>query len=138
MKKYEINGKTYVMKPLVLGQLRALTEILKTIKIEKPSPAAIIGALGEKLPQALAIVLIEDGLTIKEAIEKYQERALELECEISPEETLQVVEDFFELTPVSSLVEKLTGSIKKIAEQIPKASKKSSTSSPTETSASES
>jgi len=132
MKSYQFNGKTYLMKPLVLGQIRALMEILKTVKIERVNPTTIVFALGEKLHYALAIVLIEEGLHIKDAIEKYRERASELECLISPEDALQVVEDFFELTPVSSLAEKMAGTIKNLTQQI---SKTSSTVSRTETSA---
>lgn len=131
MKTYQFGEKTYLMKPLVLGQLRALMEILKTVKIERINPSTIVFALEEKLHFALAVVLIEEGLPIKEAIEKYRERALELECLISPEDAMQVVEDFFELTPISSLAEKLAGTIKNLTQQI---SKTSSTASQTGTS----
>jgi len=76
MKSYQFSGKTYLMKPLVLGQIRALMEILKTVKIERVNPTTIVFALGEKLHYALAVILIEEGLPIKDAIEKYRERAL--------------------------------------------------------------
>ena len=49
--KYQIANKTYVQRPLVLGQIRQLLGILKDIDLPKEAdPVSIAVALGDKLP----------------------------------------------------------------------------------------
>jgi hypothetical protein len=107
--KYEINGKTYVLKKLVLGQMRQLIEVLKTIRIPAGAgTAGLIAALGDNLPLALAVVLTEEGKAIKDKdLEKLAEEFNEFNLEV--ETAIQVIDDFFVLNPIASLWEKIQG-----------------------------
>lgn len=59
---YTVDGKQYVQRPLVLGQIRQLTNLLKNIKWpEKLDIGELIGALSDVMPEAFSIVLIEKG-----------------------------------------------------------------------------
>lgn len=143
-KHYKIEGQSYIQRPIMLGQLRALLPILEDVEVgANMGPLAIMSRLGNRLHEALAIVLIEEGLGVREALDKLEERARELECLISPEQALEAIEDFFECNPASSLVSKIGGMLGKLRagmiEPILKTiSKGSSSSSPEETSAKES
>jgi hypothetical protein len=119
-KTYELNGVKYIQRPIVLAQFRALLPILEGIEIREESGAGeIANTLGEKLPKALAIVLIEEGLDVRDALGKLDDRAKQLECRIGLEETLGAIEDFFAFNRVSSVLEKLTGIMRSVTSGIP-------------------
>ena len=117
--KYEIGDKTYIQRPLVLGQMRQLTNTIKGLVIPADvDTLGLISALGDKLPLAIAIVLTLDGAALKD--KDIYALAADIEFEILPEQTLQVIEDFFECNPIASLLE----SIGKMTEGISKAMNK--------------
>ena len=105
---YEINGKKYVQKPLVLGQLRQLTGVLKGVAWTQGTDVAdIIALIGDRLPSALAVVLTEEGASPgKKDVEAL---ARELEDALDADTAVKVVEDFFTSNPVVSLLERLRG-----------------------------
>lgn len=111
---YGINGKRYVQKPLVLGQLRQLTEVLKGIAwTPETAFTDIIALVGDRLPSALAVVLVEEGTSPgKKDVEAL---AKELEDALDVDTAVKVVEDFFTLNPVVSLLERLRGLAGKMA-----------------------
>lgn len=110
---YEIDGKTYVQKPLVLGQLSQLLAVLKDARIPvNTSVAGLMEALGGHLPDALAVVLTPEGQSPRD--KNLMELSEELSFSVSLPTALQVIEDFFSLNPVSSLLERLTGGMLKI------------------------
>jgi hypothetical protein len=116
-KEYRIGGKTYVQKPVVLGQVRLLAPIVSGMTIASDATAAgLATALGERLPEALAIVLVEDGANVREAMKDSNrvERASEIEWAIDPETVMEVASDFFECNPASSLSGKITGMSSKL------------------------
>lgn len=114
---YEIGGKTYIQKPLVLGQIRQMINLLQGIVIPGNTDAiGLITLLGDKLPIAIAIVLIPEDVDLKN--KDIRALADEIEFEISPELSMQVIEDFFVLTPIVSLLERLKGMANKIGEKI--------------------
>ncbi|WP_298434585.1 hypothetical protein [Geobacter sp.] len=133
-KRYEIDGKVYLQRPLVLGQIRQLMPILEGVAIHPQSDAMqLIGALGDKMPKALAVVLTPEGTSVRD--KDLQALAEEIEFGISPEQVFVVVEDFFDCNPIASLLEKLSGAMVKIVAKLPQkiGSSPSSASSPTET-----
>ena len=158
-KQYTIGGQAWVQRPLVLGQWKQLMELLKGLAI--PAGAGIpqlIAIVGDRLPLALAVVLIEEGSNLRDRFglrtvagpdgtqipEWYQnpevmlEIANEIEAGIDAETIMRVIDDFLSCTPVSSILERL-GAVLTSAGQIRTAMKSadstpSSPSSPEETS----
>lgn len=61
--EYEIDGVTYIQKPLVLGQLKQLLSLLQRLRIPADTDAlGVIMAIGADLPDVLAVVLTEKGI----------------------------------------------------------------------------
>jgi len=115
--KYEIGGVVYEQKKLVLGQINQLIGLLKEVNIPAEATAMnLITALGDKLPLAIAIVLHKPEVKLKD--KDIKEVADEIEFEMSPELALEVIEDFFDLTPISSLLEKVGKTVEKVAEKM--------------------
>ena len=110
MYRYEINEKKYTQKKLVLGQIGALAQLLASARFMGADPLSLISSLGELLPQALAIVLVPDGMHPADKDLLAMERDL---YEAEPETALQVVEDFFDCNPLPSLLEKIAGLMEK-------------------------
>jgi len=117
-KTYTIGGKKYVQRPIVLGQFQALTPIVGAIEFKDGDIAGLIGALGERLPQALAVVLIEDGAEVREAMTRLDDRTQDLTWSIDGALALEVIQDFFECNPVSSVLEKLAETMTQMAMQV--------------------
>jgi hypothetical protein len=134
MFRYEIGNKTYVQKPLVLGQIQQLFEHLEGLSLPKSRNIfEIAQALGNRLPIALAIVLTEEGHSPRD--KDLEKIADEIEFSIDVEMTSKAIEDFFELTPILSILERLGKTMKKAGIEIQL--KRLSSSSREETSQSE-
>jgi uncharacterized protein YerC len=104
--KYEINGKTYVQKKLVLGQDQQLINVLKTIRIPKGAGTGeLILALDDKIPLVMAILLMEEGQSVKGKDLEQIAKAFDFEMEI--EMVVQVIDDFFVCNPIALLWERL-------------------------------
>jgi hypothetical protein len=105
IKTYEIGDKKYEQRPLVLGQIRQLQEVIQGMRLD---PAAgnigLITALGDKMPQALAVVLIPEGVAPKD--KDLAALAKDIEFTIFPEQIFEVVNDFFTCNPMQSLLER--------------------------------
>ena len=124
--KYEIDGRTYLQRPLVLGQIDQLIECLEGMAMPQSfSPIAIKQALGEKFYTALAVVLIpvppgvepsggkapaKASTPISELLKNKDVPALaeELRWSIDHETTLEVIDHFFECNPIASILNRLT------------------------------
>lgn len=118
-KIYVIGEKKYVQKPIVLGQVRQLTDLFKDVVIpEDLSITSILMSLGSNLGKAIAIVLTEEGASLKN--KNIEESASDIEFNITPEQALEVVEDFFGITDISLVVEKFNGMMLKMLENIGK------------------
>lgn len=119
MLKYIINEKTYTQKPLVLGQVIQLSKLLNGIAFPSDRGVkGIISAIGDRLPLALAIVLIPEGTELKD--KDISAIAGELEFTINPETAIEAVSDFFACNPINSVLEKLTGMTERITAAIPR------------------
>jgi hypothetical protein len=114
--EYDIGGKKYIQRPLVLGQIRQLMRAIEGVRIPQDiDTIGLISALGDKLPIAIAIVLTDETPLKDKNIDSL---ASQIEFEISPETTMQVVEDFFACNPIASLLERISGMANKISETI--------------------
>lgn len=114
--QYDIGGKKYIQRPLVLGQIRQLMRAIEGVRIPQDiDTIGLISALGNKLPIAIAIVLTDETPLKDKDIDSL---ASQIEFEISPETTAQVVEDFFACNPIVSLLERISGMANKISETI--------------------
>ena len=136
--QYEIGGKKYFQKKIVLGQIEQLLDLLQGMEIPASrNPWIVRGALKDKIYLALAIALVEEGKTPKRDSEELAQIADGLKWAIDPETVLQVIEDFFELNPLSSLLKKLEGIVGKMEKagiQVDARSLRPSSSSPEATS----
>lgn len=105
MHKYVIDGKTYEQRPLVLGQLALLVELLENKDIADMTPYALMRAFGDSLPRCVAVILIPDGESVKgrdiDAIEEIMRYHMDIDT------AMQVVTDFFICNPLPSISGKL-------------------------------
>ncbi|MEK6531258.1 MAG: hypothetical protein AABZ23_02050 [Deltaproteobacteria bacterium] len=103
--KYEIAGKVYVQKPLVLGQIKQMLNLLKGVALPAdPDALNIAAALGDRLSNALAVILVEEGTRLRDKnMDKVSE---ELDESMSLELAAKVIEDFFLINPILSLLKK--------------------------------
>jgi hypothetical protein len=135
---YEIGGRTYTQRPLVLGQVRQLVEHLGQIDFSPAMAFDFVGlldTLGDLLPVALAIVLTEDGAHPRD--KDIAAVAREFEFTVEAGTALRAVEDFFALNPISSIltsIGQLVDQLKAMASGTRDGSTTSSASSPAETS----
>lgn len=103
MKTYAINGKTYIQRPMVLGQIRQLTEAMDGLVIPAGSGVAeIAGLLGDRLPRCAAAVLQPEGVPHKE--KDLDALAAEFAEHLDLATADQVIADFFEITPATALI----------------------------------
>jgi hypothetical protein len=115
---YDIGGKTYIQKPLVLAQIKQITNLLQGSQIPvNLDPAAILFLLGDKLAEALAVVLVEKGTSLKD--KDLEELTKELEFEAGPEVAIEVIEDFFCSNQIASVLERVTKAVEKMKEAVP-------------------
>jgi hypothetical protein len=128
--KYLIGEKVYIQRPLVLGQIRQLLDVLKGLMIPKDINAFnMIDVFGDKLSGIFAIVLTPEGMQLKD--KPLDELSREIEFSIEPEMSIEVVGNFFELNPIAYLLERLSGVMLTITGKMTKTgSKNSSASSP--------
>ncbi|HQG81825.1 MAG TPA: hypothetical protein PLU14_00320 [Caldisericia bacterium] len=110
---FTVAGKNYVIKPLVLGQIKQISNLVKGLELPTEiDVASIMDILGNKLPEFVAIVLVEEGK--KPSDKNLEELTREIEDNFSLDEALGVVEHFFDITPISSPAEKIKNIVEKI------------------------
>ncbi|MGA2332586.1 MAG: hypothetical protein ABSG75_12575 [Syntrophales bacterium] len=102
-KEYQIGDKTFVQRPLLIGQVIPLVENLQGIEIDSIDAKSIMRALGPRLTRILAVVLIPEGVKVKdrvlEDIESYLDEFLSITT------AMEIISDFFTQTPLSSLLD---------------------------------
>ena len=125
--RYEINGKVYIQRPLVLGQIQQLSEILA--RLELPFTASMInwlGMLGSKLTNILAIILTPEGTALKD--KNVAQLAQEIET-WPPDIGVKVIEDFFDCNQISSVLGGLDKTVQNLLAKLQKELKTLSVSS---------
>jgi hypothetical protein len=116
---YEISGKKYIQKPLVIGQFRQLFNLIKNTSIPYSSidnASSLIALFGDNIHTLIAIVITEEGVKPKD--KNVETLAEELEFELSPEDSFKVVEDFFDCNDLPYLLKKIGDLVGKVTEKI--------------------
>jgi hypothetical protein len=106
MGRYEIGGKTYIQKPLVLGQIAPLFNILKGVSFNSLHPASIVSAVGPKLTEVMAVILLPEGEDA--AARDIGAISKTFAYELSLETALEVAEDFLSFNLSSSSLKKFS------------------------------
>lgn len=116
VKTYEIGGKTYEQRELLLGQWRQISELFKDLEL--PAGGSRMRQLIEgleragKLDRALAIVLVEVGGTPRDKDLDAIER--EIPFALTPQQIAEIIDDFFTCNPVSSILSRLGAVLAKV------------------------
>lgn len=114
--EYEIGGRLFIQRPLVLGQVRLLIAEFEGSEIPPDmmlSPMNILNILGDRMNTAIAIVLIEkEATSLKDR--NLTEVADFFDFNLDIPTTLQVVDDFFDCNPISLLLTQFNNLIRKI------------------------
>lgn len=122
--QYDIGGVTYTAKNLVLGQINQLMKLMEGVLLPQDANVVnLISAFGDKLPKAFAILFHVPGVSLKD--KDVDKVAADIEFELTPEMTIEVVEDFFDYVPISSLIEKMGKTMEKVGEKMSVGSKPS-------------
>jgi hypothetical protein len=105
---YQINGQTYWQDTLVLGQAEHLTPLLDGLSMPDGNIQVVIKAMGPKLYRALACVLVQEGQTQQDLVTaldqgKLEELAARHRNQCRWDVAVQVVTDFFDCNPVTTL-----------------------------------
>jgi hypothetical protein len=104
--KYEIGGRKYFQKPLVMGQFRQLSQELKDVRLpDNWDIGTIMTTFADKLHVLLAIVLIPEGIHPKDKV--IEELSKEIEFEVEPDMVFKVAEDFFGCNDIPLLLQKM-------------------------------
>ena len=127
--EYEIGGRKFVQKALVLGQVKLLISTIRGVALPRDAtPASLVIALGDKVSDVLAIVLSEEGIPLKN--KKLRDVQDLIEEHLSIEQSIGMVEDFFDCNPIASISEAMIGLAKKVEQVMTaKVSKEPSTES---------
>lgn len=105
-KRYTIGNKVYVQRPLFLGEILQLIETVKDIRIPGVvNSGVLLLAFGNKLPEALAVILTEDGTDLKN--KDLKSIADELSFSVSAEQTMEILESFFDGNPIYSWLDRI-------------------------------
>lgn len=129
MYTYTIGGKTYRQTPLVWGQIEQLLGVIDGVQFSSLDPLAIIAALGNRISQAVAVVLIPEGETAASKTRDIRRLADELAFDLDPATLMEIVADFFGCNPIASLSGKLAETVTRIRESLPTSSPTASSSS---------
>jgi hypothetical protein len=136
MNEYDIDGRAFVQRPLVMGQIQQLLRILDGIALPEPiTLASLLDALGGRLYAAIAVAITEKGCSPRD--KNIDELAAEFEWKLDADTLLEIVDDFFALNPVSSLlgkIGKMLGGLNRTMEALGTGSTRRSSSSPAGTS----
>ena len=119
---YNIKGRLFYQKQLVLGQLELLVDLLKDVSLEKGlTNLGILKALGGKMPRAMAIVLLEEGYKLEKIEIGENGNAKEIEDvkklteffanNVDISLALKAITDFFVCTPMTNIMQTLASLI---------------------------
>ena len=96
--RYEINGKTYIQRPMVLGQVKQLVDAMQGVVIPPGAGVAdIAGILGDRLANCAAAVLQPEGVQHKD--KDIKAMSAEFSEHLDLEQADKIIDDFFALTP---------------------------------------
>lgn len=117
IKKYEIEGKNYTQKKLVLGQYKQFIELFEgTLIPDEFDIPTLLYILKDKIHTAIAIALIPENISLRD--KNVEELANELEFSLTEDTIFEVVSDFFDFNDLNLLVKKLNQLIDKVISKI--------------------
>ena len=124
---YTFEEKPYYQRKLLIGQVRQLVDTLQGVKIDFENPAALVMSMGDKLPQALAVVLTPENTHPKD--KNLTTLAEELAFALTPDDTMRVVDDFFSLNDPYSFLTRFAQTARGIEERLRKRTEQGTTGS---------
>lgn len=103
-KEYEIAGKVFYQKKLVLGQIKQISkELTDFVFPEELNVVSIFKLLGGKASKVISIILIEDGVSLKDknvdSVEEFIDENIEYDM------ALEILKDFFLVNTISHIPE---------------------------------
>ena len=106
VKKYIIGEKPFIQKKVVWGQAKQIIKEIESVELPSSyTPKDVLRVLESRIPKLIAIVLIPEGQTAKT---KNNDEMLEFfEWEMSIEQTVRIIEDFFVCNPIPSWLDKV-------------------------------
>ena len=105
VKSYEIAGKVYEQRELVLGQWRQLNRILGDIPLpEKINPRSLVQAIADHIHMVLAVILVEKGMAVVDKPIDLEPLAHHLEFSMTDDQVAEVIVDFFTEHPIASVL----------------------------------
>lgn len=105
--RYEIGDKTYIQRPLVLGQIKQLSNVLDSVSISMlTNEMEMARLLLDNVAPVIAVVITEEGKSPQD--KNIDELAEALEFTMDAETMAQVVQDFFACNPVASIYGKVS------------------------------
>ncbi len=114
---YQIDGRTYVQKPLVLGQIEQLLDVIDGIELRHDmTQGEILAAVKKDIPLAMAVILCEKDTKL--ADKDIDTLAKELKFSVDFETAQAIVTDFFVCNPIVSLLKKLRENVSKVLDAI--------------------
>ena len=109
MKLYKINDKEFYQDKLKLGQIKQLLPYLDKIvgafDKEDMNLIDLVTKLSDDISQILAVILIEKGTNLRD--KNIEDLSAFLDENLDLDGTLEIVADFFDITPIGSLIEKI-------------------------------
>lgn len=134
-KEYTIGGRIFVQRPLVLGQIEQLLNLLGRVRIPaEVSASGVVAMLSREglLPRALAVILTEKGTKAKDKnVEALADFFAE---EVDFATALEAVARFFEINRPESILTRLAELTESLRKTIGARFPSSSPSSPAGTS----
>lgn len=129
-KKYVVGGKSFVQRKLVWGQAKQLIREIEGVELPSAfSPKDVLKVLESRIPKLITIVLIPEG---ESARTKKNEEMLEFfEWEMSLEQTMEIIEDFFVCNPIPSWLDKVGVGMSRMTSDFGKSSEKATGSTET-------
>ncbi len=107
--EYDIGGKTFELKPLVLGQIKQISELFEDVNLlelfEKDLDV-FIKVVSRKLPRFLAIILREPDKSLKE--KNIDELSEFFEENVGIDLAMRIIKDFFKVNEIRSLIQQIT------------------------------
>jgi hypothetical protein len=108
--RYQIGGRVYLQRPLVLLQIEQLVEIINPAMfadLGEPTATGIVRVLGSKIAAITAIVLIPQGVEVDERDMADMTAHLRKHLDIAM--AGRIVDDFLSCNPISSVFDRLSG-----------------------------
>ena len=123
VKHYVIGEQPFIQKKLCWGQVLQIIKEVENVDLPSDlSPRNLVNLFADKLPLLVAIALVPEGMKIQE---KNLDELIEFfKWNLSPDQAMEIIEDFFDFNPIPLLLEKLGKGIEKMTQGVESFSEK--------------